>query len=85
MTHLELVAHVAGATDLPEADVRRALDAAFEAIVAEVAKDDKVVVGGFGTFKAGLKRYGPKSDRSKPRKKKMTIAPSTTLNGKLND
>ena len=38
MTHLELLAHVAGETDHPEADVCRALDATFEAITAEVAR-----------------------------------------------
>ena len=58
MTHLELVAHVAEREQLDEKDVRRVLDAAFEAIVGEVARDDKVVVGGFGTFKRGLKRRG---------------------------
>jgi nucleoid DNA-binding protein len=84
MTHLELVAHVAGATDLPEADVRRVLDTAFEAIVDEVGKDDKVVVGGFGTFKAGLKRHGPRSPKDAPRKKKMVLTASSTLDGKLN-
>ena len=46
MTHLELVAHVAQAEQLDEKDVRRVLDTAFEAIVEEVAKDDKVVVSG---------------------------------------
>lgn len=84
MTHLELVAHVAGATELDEADVRRVLDAAFETIVGEVAQDEKVVVGGFGTFKTGLKRRAPQADRSAPRKKKLTLTASSTLDGKLN-
>jgi nucleoid DNA-binding protein len=84
MTHLELVAHVAGTTDVGEDEVRRVLDAAFEAIVEEVAKEEKVVIGGFGTFKAGLKRHGPRADKSAPRKKKITLTASSTMDGKLN-
>jgi nucleoid DNA-binding protein len=84
MTHLELVAHVAGATDLSEADVRRVLDTAFEAVIEKVSKDEKVVVGGFGTFKAGLKRHGPRSPKDAPRKKKITLTASSTMDGKLN-
>ena len=84
MTHLELVAHVAGQTGLAEDEVRRVLDAAFEAIVDEVARDDKVVVGGFGTFKPGLKRRAPKADRGAARKKKIVLTASSTMDGKLN-
>lgn len=84
MTHLELVAQVAEREDMDEKDVRRILDAAFEAIVVEVAKDDKVVVGSFGTFKRGLKRRGPKQAKDSPRKGKLVLTPSSTLNGKLN-
>ena len=84
MTHLELVHHVAAAEGLDEKDVRRVLDAAFEAIVAKVAEDDKVVVGGFGTFKRGLKRRGPRQAKDSPRKGKLVLTPSTTVDGKLN-
>lgn len=79
MTHLELIAQIAGETELDEKDVRRVLDATFEAIVQEVAKDDKVVVGGFGTFKRGLKRRAPKADRNAPRKGKLMLTPSSTV------
>ncbi|HEX8387406.1 MAG TPA: HU family DNA-binding protein [Sphingomonas sp.] len=84
MTHLELVARVAEAEQLDEKDVRRVLDAAFDAIVEEVAKDDKVVVGGFGTFKRGLKRRGPKQAKDVARKGKLVLTPSSTIDGKLN-
>lgn len=84
MTHLELVAHVAEREKLGEADVRRVLDAAFETIVERVAEDDKVVVGSFGTFKRGLKRRGPKQAKDSPRKGKLVLTPSSTMDGKLN-
>lgn len=84
MTHLELVARVAEESGLDEAQARAALDAAFEAIVAAVADDGKVVVGGFGTFKPGLKRRGPKTDPKSPRKTKLVLTPSSTLDGRLN-
>jgi nucleoid DNA-binding protein len=84
MTHLELVAHVAEAEQLDEADVRRVLDRAFETIVDKVADDDKVVVGSFGTFKRGLKRRGPKQGKDTARKGKIVLTPSSTMDGKLN-
>ena len=84
MTHLELVARVAEATELDDADVRRVLDSAFDTIIAAVAGDDKVVVGGFGTFKPGLKRRAPKADRTAPRKKKLVLTPSSTIDAPLN-
>lgn len=84
MTHLELVAHVAEREGLDEQDVRRVLDAAFEAITAQVAEDGKVVVGGFGTFKRGEKRRGPRQPKDAPRKGKLVLTPSSTLDGRLN-
>lgn len=84
MTHLELVARVADRAELDDKQTRAALDAAFEAIVAEVADGGKVVVGGFGTFKPGLKRRGPKADPKSPRKTKLVLTPSSTLDGRLN-
>lgn len=84
MTHLELVTHVAEREEMNEADVRRVLDAAFEKVVERVAEGDKVVVGGLGTFKPGLKRRGPKADPKSPRKTKLVLTPSSTLDGKLN-
>ena len=84
MTHLELVAHVAEREELDEKDVRRVLDRAFETIVDKVAADDKVIVGGLGTFKRGLKRRGPKQANDSPRKGKLVLTPSSTLDGKLN-
>ena len=84
MTHLELVAHVAEAEGLDEKDVRRVLDRAFETVVEKVAADDKVVVGGLGTFKRGLKRRGPRAAKDAPRKGKLVLTPSSTIDGKLN-
>ena len=84
MTHLELVARVADQEKLGEDDVRRVLDAAFAAIVDEVASGDKVVVGHFGTFKPGLKRRAPRSDPTAARKTKLVLTPSSTLDGQLN-
>jgi nucleoid DNA-binding protein len=84
MTHLELVARVAEAEALDERDVRRVLDRAFELVVEQVAADEKVVVGSFGTFKRGLKRRGPRQAKDAPRKGKMVLTPSSTLDGKLN-
>ena len=83
MTHLELVATVAGAEGLDEHDVRRVLDRAFATIVDEVAGGGKVVVGGFGTFKEGLKRRAARADRTAPRKHKLLLTPSSTLGAKL--
>ena len=83
MTHLELIAAVAGAEELDEKEVRRVLDRAFETIVDEVAGGGKVVVGGFGTFKQGLKRRAPRADRNAPRKHKLLLTPSSTLGDKL--
>ena len=83
MTHLELVAAVADAEELDEKDVRRVLDRAFETIVGEVAGGEKVVVGGFGTFKQGLKRRAARSDPKAPRKHKLLLTPSSTLATKL--
>jgi nucleoid DNA-binding protein len=84
MTHLELVAHVAEREGLDEKDVRRVLDTAFDAIVEKVAADDKVVVGSFGTFKRGLKRRGPKQGKDTPRKGKIVLTASSTMDGRLN-
>lgn len=84
MTHLELISHVAEREQLDEKEVRRVLDAAFEAVVDQVADGDKVVVGGFGTFKGGLKRRGPKQAKDAPRKTKLVLTPSSTLDGRLN-
>ena len=84
MTHLELIARVAEQEQLGEDDVRRILDAAFATIVEEVGRGDKVVVGHFGTFKAGLKRRGPKSDPKAPRKTKLVLTPSATIESQLN-
>ena len=83
MTHLELVAQAAEKAGLDEAQARAVLDAAFAAIVAEVADGGKVVVGGFGTFKPGLKRRAPKADPNSPRKHKLVLTPSSTLGEKL--
>ena len=83
MTHLELVAHAAAKAELDEAQARAVLDAAFAAIVAEVADGGKVVVGGFGTFKQGLKRRGPKADPKAARKHKLVLTPSSTMGDKL--
>lgn len=85
MTHLELVSHIAEQEDVPEADVRRVLDRAFETVIGRVAEGDKVVVGGFGTFKGGLKRRGPKQAKDAPRKTKLVLTPSSTIDGKLNE
>lgn len=84
MTYLELVALVAERAGTEEAQARQALDAAFEAIVGEVAGGGKVVVGGFGTFKGGLKRRRPGADKSAPRATKLVLTPSSTLNDRLN-
>lgn len=84
MTHLELVAHVAQTEDIDAGDVRRVLDRAFETIVEKVAADGKVVVGGLGTFKRGLKRRGPKQAKDSPRKGKLVLTPSSTIDGRLN-
>ena len=83
MTHLELVAAVAGAEELDEKDVRRVLDRAFETIVGEVADGGKVVEGGFGTFKQGLKRRAAHADPKASRKHKLLLTPSSTLGAKL--
>jgi len=84
MTHLELVAHVAQSAELDEKDVRRVLDTAFETVVDRIAEGDKVVVGGLGTFKPGLKRRAPKADPKSPRKTKLVLTPSSTLDARLN-
>lgn len=43
-----------------------------------------MVVGGFGTFKGGLKRRGPKQANDAQRKTKLFLTPSSAIDGKLN-
>jgi DNA-binding protein HU-beta len=50
MNKRELIESVADSTDLSRADAERAVEATFTAIGDTVAKGDKVVVPGFGSF-----------------------------------
>ncbi len=53
MNKSELIDAIASAADLPKAAAARALDAFLDTVIACVAKDEQVVLVGFGTFEQG--------------------------------
>ena len=50
MKKSELAAHVATQTSLSRAQAERVVDAVFSAIGEALARDESVVIAGFGTF-----------------------------------
>lgn len=50
MNKTELVAYVAGATELTKKEAQAAIDAVFEGISDALKKNDKVSIPGFGSF-----------------------------------
>ncbi|HJV46552.1 MAG TPA: HU family DNA-binding protein [Bacillota bacterium] len=50
MNKTELVAYVAGTTDITKKDANKAVDAVFEAIESALKQGDKVQLIGFGNF-----------------------------------
>lgn len=65
MTKKELVEKVSGKTELSVEKVSAVINAAFSAITAELCKDHKVQLIGFGTFevktRAGRKGRNPRT------------------------
>lgn len=50
MNKIELISAVATKADLTQKDATKAVNVVFETIAAELAKDEKIQLIGFGTF-----------------------------------
>ena len=78
MNKKELVAAAAAAAEMSQKDVEKALKAINEAIVAEVAKNGKVQLIGFGTYEARKRaaRTGKNPQDGKPIKIPAATVPA---------
>lgn len=78
MNKKELVAAAAAAAEMSQKDVEKALKAINEAIVAEVAKNGKVQLIGFGTYEARKRaaRTGKNPQDGKPIKIAAATVPA---------
>ena len=78
MNKKELVAAAAAAAEMSQKDVDKALKAINEAIVAEVAKNGKVQLIGFGTYEARKRaaRTGKNPQDGKPIKIPAATVPA---------
>ena len=78
MNKKELVAAAAAAAEMSQKDVDKALKAINEAIVAEVAKNGKVQLIGFGTYEARKRaaRTGKNPQDGKPIKIAAATVPA---------
>lgn len=75
MTKNELVAQVAGISELSKKDSEKAVNAVLEAITAALKEGDKVALVGFGTFET---RHRPaRQGRNPQTKEPMMIAEAT--------
>jgi DNA-binding protein HU-beta len=90
MSKTDLVNYVAGQTGLTKADSKKAVDAVFDGIVAELRRSGSISISTFGTFSV---KDVPAGERRNPRTgesvqvdahKKPHFKPSTTLKGALN-
>ncbi len=62
MTNKELIANVAAETGMTQVDVSKVMDAFVKAVTENVAKNDKVVVQGLGSFE--LKEKAERTGRN---------------------
>ncbi len=76
MNKTELIAITAEKTGLTKKDAERAVNAAFEAIAAELAQGQKVQVAGFGIFE--VKERQARTGRN-PRTKETIEIPASRL------
>lgn len=74
MTNKELIASIASESGLTQVDVAKVMDAFAKAISENVAKNDKVVVQGLGSFE--LKEKPERTGRNPKTGEEITIAAS---------
>ena len=76
MNKSELVDHIAAKTSLARSDVAKVVDAFTTAVAQSVARGEKVVLSGFGTFhrKARARRIGRNIGADEP-----VAVPATTV------
>jgi len=89
MNKKELVNSVSETTGMSKSDTRKTLEAIIEAISAEMQKNEKVIILGFGTFsvkdKAARRSIHPQTMQplELPAKKVVRFKPSIYLNNLL--
>lgn len=89
MNKKELVATVSEVTGFSKSDTRKTLEAIIEAVSAEMQKNEKVIILGFGTFsvkdKAARMSIHPQTmlPLELPAKKVVRFKPSIYLNNLL--
>lgn len=87
MKKSELAAHVATQTSLSRAQAERVVDAVFSAIGEALARDESVVIAGFGTFatKTRAARQGRNPGTGEPTAIAASRAPSFKAGKALRD
>lgn len=89
MNKKELVSFVSEKTGISKSDTRKTLEAIIEAVSAEMQKNEKVIILGFGTFsvkdKAARMSIHPQTMQplELPAKKVVRFKPSVYLNNLL--
>ena len=89
MNKKELVAKVSEVTGISKSDTKKTLEAIIEAVGAEMQKNEKVIILGFGTFsvkdKAARMSIHPQTMQplELPAKKVVRFKPSQYLNNLL--
>ena len=77
MTNKELIASIASESGMTQVDVSKVMDAFTKAIAENVAKNDKVVVQGLGSFE--LKEKPARTGRNPHTGEAITIAASKAV------
>lgn len=77
MTNKELIANVAAETGMTQVDVSEVMDAFVKAVTENVAKNDKVVVQGLGSFE--LKEKAERTGRNPHTGEEIKIAASKAV------
>lgn len=80
MTKTELIAITAENTDLTKKDAERAVNAALDAITAELTNGNRVQLAGFGIFET--KTRAARTGRNPKTKEVIEIAASTSVSFK---
>ena len=75
MTKAELVGQVADGAGLTKKDAEAAIDATFDVIAGVLSSEDKIQIGGFGTF--STKRREARTGINPATQQPMQIAAST--------
>ncbi len=74
MNKADLIASIAGKSDLTKKDAEKALDAFTESIEEALSKDDKVQLVGFGSFE--VRARAERKGRNPQTKEEITIPAS---------